>query len=172
MGGYPTRFWIAAGAVLATFVGLVGPWVKTIFIDISGLDTDDGKLVAGLAVVAAVALVVHAKHTVREKRPLWPLITLILSGGLIAVVAIYDWSDIEGSTSDSELEGLAKVGWGLWLDAIAGVVLAAAAVALVLLRHAPYGKAPEAASSSTSAAHAPDVREGPTTPAPPDSQSD
>jgi hypothetical protein len=59
----------------------------------------------------------------------------LVAGATIAVVAFADVSDAQDRLADS-----GKVGWGLWLDGVAGVVLALAALALLRGRREEYGR--------------------------------
>ena len=164
---YPKRFWVACAGVLLAFIGLFGPWVDTFLISASGLDTDDGKVLAVAALIAGGALVLHATQTDRERKPAWPLILALLAGLAITGIAIYDWNDINDAVEESE--GLASVGWGIYLDVIAGVVVSVACLLLLLRRDEAYGKrsphaiaghlapavTPEPAAASTPTAPAP-----------------
>jgi hypothetical protein len=150
MKGYPIRFWVAAAAIVATFVGLIGPWAKALFVSLSGLETDDGKVLAVVALLAAAFLVLHASQTNLERRPAWPLVLIMIGGIVIAAVAFADASDIQARVEDSE--GLATVGWGVWLDGAAGVALGAAALFMLRFRNEPYGKRAVLTQSGTALA--------------------
>jgi hypothetical protein len=109
-------FWTAVVGLGLIAIGLIGPWAKAIFgFSISGLDTDDGKIVAFLVAVGAVFLLMQD----RRKAPLWPGL-LCLTGLAVFGITVYDWNNL----GDVEV---ASSGWGLELCVIASLVVAGAA---------------------------------------------
>jgi hypothetical protein len=140
MGRYPLRFWLTVASLVGVFIGLMGAWATVIFVSVSGFDTDDGKLMAFCAGVGAVFLFVHTAQTDREKRPRWPLVILFLMSLAISAIALYDRSDVQRNLSRTSLGEIGKVGWGLWLDVIAGIALAISSFVLLIRCNEPYGK--------------------------------
>ena len=110
------------------------------FVSVSGLDTDDGKIVAVLALTSIALLVLHATQTDLETRPAWPPLIVTLMGVGIAGIGFYDRSDIESRISSSGIGEYATVGWGGWLVSIAGAVLAVSSFVTLSRRDEPYGK--------------------------------
>ena len=111
---------VIAGAGAAIVVGAWGTWmtVRSGFgqIDLSGLETDDGKLTAGLgAVVIVIALARMADRT--------RAIVAGLASAAAAVVAGLDYADLSNRAEQVSSEYVrASVGWGLWLVIVAGII--------------------------------------------------
>ena len=95
-------------------VGTFGPWASLGFISVSGINTDDGKIVFGMGLVAViVSLVLRAgKMGGKSGR-----ILLGILGVLIAAASAYDLNNLAG-----------LAGWGIYLDLLAGVGLVVLAV--------------------------------------------
>jgi hypothetical protein len=106
--------WAVASASLMV-VGALGPWAKALggFVSVSGTDGDGTVvLIAGLVVVGIVALM-------RRKKRVWMVVVGLLAAVIGAFTSIYDLANIKSVVDSSS--GMATVGWGLWLDAIASV---------------------------------------------------
>jgi hypothetical protein len=117
------HFWVAAAGVALTFLGLFGPWVNVVGllnVNVSGLDTDDGKLVALFAVGALAFLALYAFR----KRSRLPLAIAGIFGLLVAVGAGYDLFDISSSVNEVDSEfARASVGWGLYATVLGGAAV-------------------------------------------------
>jgi hypothetical protein len=115
--------WAVASAGLMV-VGALGPWAKALggFVSVSGTDGDGTVvLIAGLVVVGIVALMLRRKR-------LWMVVISLLAAVIGAFTSIYDLANIKSVVDSSS--GMATVGWGLWLDAIASM---SAVLALLVL---------------------------------------
>lgn len=119
---------VIAGAAAA--LGVVLPWVKVTApflgsVSIAGLDTDDGKLV-GLLAVIATALFADVRW--RNQRKRGQVLGAWITAGAGAAIAIYDWATVNDAVSgvNDDGVGLATVGVGLYLSA-GGLVVAAVA---------------------------------------------
>ena len=119
------HFWVAVGGVALTFLGLIGPWAKVVGllnVSVSGLDTDDGKLVGLFALVALGFLALYAFR----KRTLLPLAIAGIFGLLVTAVAGYDLIDIGSSVDEVDSEfARASVGWGLYATVLGGLAVSA-----------------------------------------------
>jgi hypothetical protein len=113
----PALFAAIAAAVVAG-IGSVGAWATAFGDSLAGLDTDDGKVVLGIAVASLVLLLIGFAVPHR-----WPYVVPLLAGGFAAVVTIIDLGDLQDTGVDA--------GWGLYAS-IAGSV-ALTILALVLL---------------------------------------
>jgi len=123
---------VALGAAGVVVVGSLMPWAtaKTVFGDISINGTDgDGVLTLILALVVgaiAVALLVG-------KRPrLWAYVVLLIAALLTAFIAVYDLVDISRAVGNEYAH--VSTGAGVWLVAIASLVLVAGGVQLTRAR--------------------------------------
>ena len=100
------------------FLGLMGTWATVFIVSVNGLDTDDGKLLAVAAAVAAFALFRHAKSGSKRS-----ITTVLVLGVLFCLGAIFEIVNFSG-------EGMVSIGWGLYLDVFAGATVAVAAFVL------------------------------------------
>ncbi len=103
---------VAVGLIV---VGSIGPWVSSPLGSVSGMN-GDGKwtLVACLPALAGL---------LRQARPLVGIVGLI-----VGAVALYDGTHINDRIQKFNVQGLAQVGWGVWLVGIGGAALLAAAI--------------------------------------------
>jgi hypothetical protein len=113
------EFWVAVGAVAFIVVGVLGSWA-TVFgaLSVSGLDTDDGKLLVVMAAGAAWCLFRYAKHAGRRN-----LVIAAIIGVAACGLSIYYIVHLSGNE-------FVSVGWGLYVDAIAAGVLVGACAKL------------------------------------------
>ncbi|MGD9704214.1 MAG: hypothetical protein AB7Q42_20175 [Acidimicrobiia bacterium] len=121
----PRHVTIGAGA--AIIVGSWGTWmaVRSGFgqIELSGLETDDGKLTAGLGVLVVLAA------TLMKLSGKGRALVTGLAAAAAGAVAAYDYSDISNRVEEVNSEFIqASVGWGLWLVLIGAIVGVAAAI--------------------------------------------
>jgi hypothetical protein len=116
------HFWVAVGGVLLTFVGLIGPWMRVIGLvsaSVTGLDTDDGKII-GLALLGA-ALFLAVAYFQNRSAALW---VAALSGLAVTGGAGYDLYDISSGVDEVNSEfATASVGWGLYATVLGGLVI-------------------------------------------------
>jgi hypothetical protein len=113
----PAVFAAILAAVVAA-VGVLGAWATALGDSLAGIDTDDGKVVLGIAGVSVVLLLIGLAVPHR-----WPYVVPLLAGGFATAITIIDYGDLQDTGVD--------VGWGLYLS-IAGS-LALTILALVLL---------------------------------------
>ena len=117
---------------VAIVVGSLGPW-KTLFdITTSGLGRDgsvgDGAFTLVLGALAGIATVLRVFQPERRRWLDWAAVVLL---GLVCLIAVYDWFDVQSLRSDTG--DFLKIGWGLHLTAaasVAGVLLSIAAIVL------------------------------------------
>jgi hypothetical protein len=129
-----TRMNAAIGLSALIVVGVLGPWFKVFSISVSGLDTDDGKLVFGLGLVAVVISIVLRVGKLNKTCR----VVLVLIGLAVAATSFIDISDI----------GSGNAGWGIYLDGIAGAGLVIAAA----IASKPKGSATEPPAMAPAAA--------------------
>jgi hypothetical protein len=115
------HFWVAVGGVLLTFVGLIGPWMRVIGLvsaSVTGLDTDDGKVI-GLALLGA-ALFLAVAYFQNRSVALW---VAALSGLAVTGGASYDLYISSGVAEVNSEFASASVGWGLYATVLGGLVI-------------------------------------------------
>jgi hypothetical protein len=85
----------------------------------------------GREIVLIAAVVIGAVVMLRlyTKARRWILIIALLAGLIGAATSIYDTVNVQNAISNNQLDDVASVGWGLWVDCIASV---SAAIALVV----------------------------------------
>lgn len=115
------EFWVAVGAVGFMGLGLFGTWATILgAISVSGINTDDGKVLIVMAAAAAWCLFRYATQAGRRN--------LVVAGvlGVVACgIALYHIADLSGQGP------LVGVGWALYVEAIAAGVLAVSAAKLL-----------------------------------------
>lgn len=110
--------YILAGISAVIVVAAFMPWASVFFFTVNGIDGDGQITAVAAGIVACVALFGRSRGAIG---------VFALIGGIItAGVGIYDLSNIEGVANDSG--GVVSAGSGLWLTAIAGCALVAAAI--------------------------------------------
>jgi hypothetical protein len=113
------ELWVAVGAVAFIVVGVLGSWASVFgALSVSGLDTDDGKILVALAAGAAWCLYRYARRAGRRN-----LVIAAIIGSAACALAMYHIVDLSGTKYVS-------VGWGLYVDAIAAGVLVGACAKL------------------------------------------
>lgn len=120
-----TPGYLGIAAAVLVIVGSLGPWVTATLpfvgaFTVSGTD-GDGKatLCCGILAGALIAFLVTSNQS-----GVWLGIIAGIGLGIAAVVGIVDWGNIsdEISSSDQDLEGLVRVGWGLQVMTISAIV--------------------------------------------------
>jgi hypothetical protein len=119
---------IALSALI--IIGTIGPWATIFTFSVSGTDTDDGKLVLGMGIVALVIGVLARLGRIGRKAG---RIVLGIIGALVALISIYDASVLSGTG--------VSLGWGIIVDIIAGFGLLAV-VLVPLGKKSPAGTMP------------------------------
>lgn len=85
-------------------------------IDLSGLETDDGKVTAGLGVLLILLGVTRVSDRTCS-------IVAGLASAVVGVVAAFDLSDVSARVSEVDSDYVsASTGWGLYVVVIAGIV--------------------------------------------------
>ena len=137
---------VLAGAGLACvllIVGAVGTWqvadVSAFGVNLHASATgvehgSDGPIVIGMAVIAGIMLLCYL---LVPGRPLWAAIVALVIAGLAVLTSVADTIDV---ASRSHL----SPGWGLYLDVVASIGLAAAC-ALLVRESVVHGRAVRAA---------------------------
>ena len=111
------RFLPTIGAALVV-LGCLGTWVSIdlgpVGESVSGLDTDDGKLLLGLTVVLAIGTLLASR------RWMWAIVLVLAA--LALAIAVYDLLDV--GSEDAFLGGAVETsaGWGLWLCVLGALV--------------------------------------------------
>jgi hypothetical protein len=146
----PLRLWWVLGSAVLMAIGAIGPWAKALFVSVSGLDGDGWFVLLGAVVIVAITLIHVRRHATRNRRPWWPFAVGLLAAVIAAATAIYDANNIQREISESDIEGIASVGWGLWLACVASVSAGVAVVFAYLKRNqrAPASAAPPAVSDT------------------------
>jgi drug/metabolite transporter (DMT)-like permease len=160
----PLRVWWVLGSALLMAIGAIGPWAKALFVSVSGLDGDGWFVLIAAVVIVAMTLIHLRRHAGRSRRPWWPFAVALVAGVIAAATAIYDANNVQREISNSDLEGVASVGWGLWLDCVASVSAAVAVIAAFLKRNEgapPVAVPPVDAPADTDPEHASTQTESP-----------
>lgn len=125
--------WAIVGAGLLTALAAFLPWVSGL-ITVNGIGTSDvgatdGIITLVLGALAAVLGVVSA--LIRKRSAIHPIagIVALLAGALIVIVAVVDI----GSVGDLAVLGV-HVGIGLWVTALAGIVMALVGIGAIVKR--------------------------------------
>lgn len=116
-----------AGAAIAV-IGSLLPWASVSFLGISeslsGTDTDDGKITLGVAIGAGVIALFLARGRVL------PAVGLILAGGAVAGIAIYDITDFHRQLENYPIAApFVDLESGIYMTAAGGAVAAIAGLA-------------------------------------------
>jgi hypothetical protein len=117
-GPSPALFAAIIAAVVAA-VGVIGPWATAFGSELTGIDTDDGKVVIAIAGVSLVLLLVGFALPHR-----WPYILPLLAGGFASVITIIDFSDLMDTPADP--------GWGLYASMVGSVALTVLSLVLLI----------------------------------------
>jgi hypothetical protein len=120
-------FWLALGAAAAMVVGGFGPWATVLGFSAAGTE-GDGWIVIVIGVVVAAGLAALNRSRVIGSGA---AISLLLAGGLVAGIAVYDITNIERVAEGTFLEDAISPGWGLYMVLAAGIVLLGTAVAVL-----------------------------------------
>lgn len=127
----------AIAALVLMIVGSVGPWGHvSVFgssFTLNGLDRD-GSLILGLAVIAAVFLLVHWLAGL----PIWTTIVDLVIGILSVLILIIDTADIGRLSSTS-------ISWGIVVALVGAVSFSATALMLTLQARGRRAIAPSVA---------------------------
>jgi hypothetical protein len=109
---------VMMAALVITVVGAIGTWATAEGESVTGVDADG--LVSMLFILLAVVAVLGAMVLLGRTRV--RMLTILLCGALISVVAAVTMVDVDQYSG--ELGGAAdvSVGWGLWVVLIAGVI--------------------------------------------------
>ncbi len=116
--GRSWNFWWYAASIAGLAIGAFGPWVTVLAFSRSGFD-GDGQLTLGAAILALIILITVDPFDFKDRRS--PGIVAIILGLAAAVIALYDWQNID-SLASGETDALVtpSPGWGLWLTAFSG----------------------------------------------------
>jgi hypothetical protein len=139
LAGRPPLFWLAGVAAILMIVGGFAPWATALnIISVSGTQ-GDGWIVIGAGVFACVMLWLNAARGSRG-----PLVWLLISGVLGAVVGIVDFNDVNSKgTADffgQRLE-VVKPGWGIYMVMAASIALVILAAILLVQAGDTRGRA-------------------------------
>jgi hypothetical protein len=110
--------WPAALAALVIVAGTIGRWGSDGVITVDGLDTSDGKVILGVAIVSLLLIV--AGYLAGSQ---WAFLLPTLGGAFCAVISILDLSDFSDAGAD--------VGWGLYATIAGSIALTGLALALL-----------------------------------------
>jgi hypothetical protein len=123
-------YWAAVAAAAAMMIGGLGPWTTTVLRSTNGTESDGWVMIATGAFVAAHLAWAHA----RSYSGKGTAAGLLLGGGVAAVTAVYDLTDISAIANGSEpafLQDVLSPGWGIYVSLAAGVALAILALAIL-----------------------------------------
>jgi hypothetical protein len=123
-------FWAAVAAAAAMVVGGFGPWTTTLHFSTNGTESDGWVMISTGAFVGAQLAWTHARSFSGKGTAAG----LLLAGGIVAVTAVYDLSDISAVANGSEpafLQDVLSPGWGIYLSLAAGVALSILALAIL-----------------------------------------
>ncbi|HJU47879.1 MAG TPA: hypothetical protein VJ689_07100 [Gaiellaceae bacterium] len=122
------QVWIAVAGVALTFLGVSRPWSRRSGIvsdSVSGLDTEDGKYIALLSLVAAALLVLHIVLS-RGKRV---LAAVMIAGTVIALIALLNLIEISSKVDDTGSDFVhGSVGWGVYATVLGGLGIAVGSI--------------------------------------------
>ena len=110
-----------------SFVGLLMPWARVLFLSVAGIETPDGKLVAGIVAIGGLLAVIMIASRVRRAA----LIPAFLLGLLATGIVGYDLANIESAIAG---ESFAATGAGIYVSLL-GAVLAAGASFVGLVKN-------------------------------------
>jgi hypothetical protein len=107
--------WINAGALVLGAVGLLLSWVTIGIVNVTGIDTDDGKFFGVILIITALLGLWYILRTNR-------VAAVLMLVGWIGLLSIATYEVVNVSTVKVPLFGSVEAGTGLYLVAIAGVV--------------------------------------------------
>lgn len=119
-GDRGTLFRVALAAAALLVVGGLGPWVKFGVFSAAGTE-GDGWFLIGAGLVAAFLLVRLNSRDGEADRWAW---LIPIAGAVGAIVGLYHVVDLLKAE-------FVSVGWGLWVGAVAGVILTGVSVQLI-----------------------------------------
>jgi uncharacterized membrane protein YjdF len=90
----------------AAVLGCLLPWARVFLITIAGSETNDGKLVLGAAVAAAVLAALAV--TKPDSRPY--LVAVLVASVLLALAALYEIGAIEEAVGSASKDGAEEFG--------------------------------------------------------------
>jgi hypothetical protein len=120
-------FWLALGGAVAMVIGGFGPWATVLGFSANGTEGDGWIVIVVGIVVAARLAAVNRRRFIGTGTA----ISLLLAGGLVAGIAVYDINNIERLAEGTFLEDAISPGWGLYMVLTAGVVVLGAAIAVL-----------------------------------------
>lgn len=121
----------AALAALLVVVGSLGPWVRVLFFEVSGTDTD-GVITLILGLIAGALLLVRIARP-DERR--WLLVIIAPCFLVSAAIGICDWVNLErvpDTGEENPLQISVQIGWGLVVMTISAMVGSLLALSLIL----------------------------------------
>jgi hypothetical protein len=121
--------WPAALAALVVIAGTIGRWGSDGVVTANGVDTGDGKIILGVAIVSLLLIIggTAAGST-------WAFFLPTLGGAFSAVISILDFKDFKDAGAD--------VGWGLYATIAGSIALTGLALALLARPRSVVGDAP------------------------------
>lgn len=140
-------WWVCVIAGAALVLGTIGPWVRVLFVDVSGMEVDGGF------VVLLCGLVVAAMPFIQEReRAGWPC-GIAIGGAAVALLFLLAftvgvWGD---DSAEDEVFGIqasefVDPGWGLWIAWLGGLTGLASSIALLVQRRRQRAALPAAAA--------------------------
>ena len=118
--------WVMLGLAIVALVAVFMPWVSSPLVSVSGVDTPDGRLSLGLAVLPLLAAIAGAA---RRSVARWQGVCHLLGGGALAAVAAADIADIQEKLGGSRL---ASVGIGIYIQCAVGATIAITGLLIIV----------------------------------------
>jgi Protein of unknown function (DUF2510) len=134
LGAQRRPFWFAVLGLVVMILGSFGPWIRALFVSVSGTEGDGLFFIIGAA-IAFGSLWVYAK-TGRRTALVWPI---LLGAGVAADSAriIYEIEQESRAELFGEEIEVAQVQWGLYATLIAGAVVTLLCLYLLLQHQRP-----------------------------------
>ena len=137
---------VSAGLMV---VGAVAPWVRVMYVSVSGVDAGEGWVVIAAAALAGAMLYVAA-----QRRDSWPPLVSAGAGLLGLAVAAVDAIELARGTYHPLgvflRDDAVSPGWGLFLVAVASAGVVAASLLLYADARRSAAATPQATSSAQS----------------------
>ena len=134
----PVGAWLLLGVALAAVIGALLPWAELSLEQVPGLSArvngteGDGRITLALGIVIGLAAVLAF---VSRRLVLWAAVLAVVASALLILISIIDIADVRRTANEPRLVFVnVRVGSGLWLTLVAGIVGVVAGVVLLVRR--------------------------------------